>query len=682
MAAKSTSDQLSSAMLGWIDTKFNGDIQRLFSYYQTDVRPRFIQNYQVAYGDMTYRKSLIDTSWQSNISAGITRKIVRTFQSHIYDNVISFHVGAASDDEEKVRQAKIVQEYLVWNYSVSKSKQTISEVLNDSVICGEGYGKIIYTKVDKKIKYIKDINGTPTVQTTSQSYKRNGIEYYSPFSVLVDPGAKSWDDARYVVVRKLIAKNDLVAKYPFLSKNIKAALSNTAFMENLTNNRQQFSSKDWDYEKQSIINKSKVIFDWTVQNARWVELSQSTVNGSYSFDQNNLYEVIEYRSKDSDDGKLRIIVDGHTFYNGINPLPIKEFPIFCVYFNKQSGTVRGMGIPDDTIDYEIAGNALLNLYMDDLKLKSNPVWWRKAGVSELSESISSYANTLEFKPGQILNLEDKDQLFALDFWASNIQVVDMLSFFESAAFMTAWVNEIIMGSPLGSSKVPRVAGDVANRVQGFKVRMLPLFESLSDAMAKIGEFWIVYTKQYFNEVISMDIFDDKEKQFRWNKLDPSQIEGQYRVIFDVQAMQSAYQEIRIAQLLKFIEVAWPAAIDPATGLPTLSFTEVIKTAAQILGVDSEFVLTEAEALKKMERAEKGKANVAIKVQAQVAKAQAKEQEKMQKEQAAVGALDEAQNAILAAANQEQIPAGWEEQVPVAVEEMSGALVEEATAPLF
>jgi hypothetical protein len=41
----------------------------------------------------------------------------------------------------------------------------------------------------------------------------------------------------------------------------------------------------------------------------------------------------------------------------------------------------------------------------------------------------------------------------------------LVNFLENAAFMAAGINEIVMGSPMASSKVPRVAGDVVNRVQ-------------------------------------------------------------------------------------------------------------------------------------------------------------------------------------------------------------------------
>jgi hypothetical protein len=117
-------------------------IKNIFDYYESNVRDKWIKDYQSYAGDMSQRKQYIDTTWQSNISSGITKKTIKTFFAHIYDNLIKFYVGGASESEQDKEQAKLIEEYLIRTYSVSSTKRYLHTQILDALIIGEGYGKV------------------------------------------------------------------------------------------------------------------------------------------------------------------------------------------------------------------------------------------------------------------------------------------------------------------------------------------------------------------------------------------------------------------------------------------------------------------------------------------------------------------------------------------------------------
>lgn len=74
--------------------------------------------------------------------------------------------------------------------------------------------------------------------------------------------------------------------------------------------------------------------------------------------------------------------------------------------------------------------------------------------------------------------------------------------------MIAGINEIVMGAPL--IKVDRSATSTTGRIQGFKSRMMELFDSINDAFANMGEMRL-------GMMVSMDIkkvhfFDEETKK--------------------------------------------------------------------------------------------------------------------------------------------------------------------------
>lgn len=354
--------------------------------------------------------------------------------------------------------------------------------------------------------------------------------------------------------------------------------------------------------------------------------------------------MVEVWIDDGMDGRLELWINGYCVYNAINPYPIEEDPFTYLYFSLEGGTIRGTGLAGLLRPYDDMASAFLNAYIDDLKIKAKPILLRVAGKSQ----IVSGNNEVEWYPGQIITVEDVNQLQPLNIGGANVQVIDLVNFMENAAFMAAGVNEIVMGSPISGGKVPRVAGDVVNRVQGFKVRLLSLFDSLNDVMSKTGKFWMELGNIYMQKETVMKIFNDETKLWTWRKINAENLDGEFDIIFDTEALKTAYKEIRIAQLTQFLSVIGNNAIDPSTGMPVINFADLIRQLAQYLDLKANFIYTDKEAVAKIEKAELQKIKTQEKVQAKTMEAKARLDAKAapaqpaQPEQSAAGSVDIAQ----------------------------------------
>lgn len=577
-------------------------LQSVFSYYECFVRPKFMKYYKQYKWDVSARRAFIK-DWQSNISFWITKKSIKTFYAHIYDNLIKFYVWGASDSKTDREKSDVVERYLLRNYSVSKTKNPLHLQILDSLITGEWYWCPWFKKSKRTVTYIKDWKKyTKSTEKASWVY-----EYISPFEMLRDPWAKDPETTRYKIRRRLVAKDRINNVYKW---RFKLSTEQLKFFEE---NEDYFSSTDRDYEKNLImgdlmsfanqkksVDRANDVYVWNSASA-----TQASINSSYTFDKNKYLECVEQWIDDWEDWVVRIFINQKLVYDWINVRPIKEDPFTCLYFSREWWSIRGDWIAELLKDYEDMGTAFLNAYIDHVKLTSNPIMLKVVWPSQ----IKTPNNMLELAPWEIIPIDDPNQLQPLNLWNANIQIMDLVQFLENAAFVAAGINEIVMGSPMASSKVPRVASDVVNRVQWFKVRMLNLFDSLWDVMSKIASWRIELWKIYMPEWTIMKIFDEEEKAFIWAKYDADTLQWQYDVVFDAQSLRTAFKEIRIAQLNQFLAVASAYWVDPTTWLANMDFKKILWEVASYLDLPDDFLISQKDALKNIEKWEKWKVKI-------------------------------------------------------------------------
>jgi hypothetical protein len=102
--------------------------------------------------------------------------------------------------------------------------------------------------------------------------------------------------------------------------------------------------------------------------------------------------------------------------------------------------------------------------------------------------------------------------------------------------------------------VERSATGVSALVQAFKSRLLPLVESMNQALAKIAEMWTATAVVMMDDMIAIrQMGKDGKPVFKDINIDD--LVGKYDIEFDAQALKSATREIKRDQLLQLLTTA-------------------------------------------------------------------------------------------------------------------------------
>lgn len=544
------------------------NIQQIASYYESNIYKKWIEWVKMYYQDMTEREQYLTWDWQSNVSCWILNRVVNTFAAHLYDNSIKFNVVWNTEKDNK--KAKAVQDVLTWSFQVSNSKQVMYEILNDALLLWEWYWRMEYEYVEDKVEFI-----TPTGKKRYTTRKKNNpkLRYVSPFDIMIDPGATSWKDARYIIERNIVPVNSINEKYWIYFKLTDKQI------DKLKNDAVYLFSRDYNLEKNKII-----------YNSAWVS-DINAVNSWYTFDKNYYLEVVEVWTDD----KLSIYVNWHKLYDDINPYPLKKKPYIQIVFNKVNGLVRWIWLYNLLSNIELTGNTILNVYLDNLKLKTIPAFVRVVWPN----SLDTLDTVLDIEPWKVIPVEDPNAVQPLQLWNADPQLLTSFQFLLQEAFMIAGVNEIVMGSTL--QKVDRSAASTISRVQWFKTRMLPLFDSINDAMWDIAEMWlamiIAYNSDWSKNSLEVRIFDDVSKKTVFKQIKLEDLEWQFDVIFDSMAMKNALKEIALQKQMQLLQLAGQIPVDPNTQEPLFNFKELIKHIIDNMDLSSDVLLDEKKSKK-------------------------------------------------------------------------------------
>lgn len=540
-------------------------LKNIADFYENNIFKKWMSAERMYYWDVSEREEFIDSSWQSNVSSGILKRITKTFNAHLYDNTISFNVTWNNENDNK--KAAAVNFILTRAFQVAKTKPIMFEILNDALLLWEGYGRMEYDYGDEKVEFM-----TPTGKKSYTTKKKNNpkLRYVSPFDVMVDPWASSWEEARYIIERNVVSVDTINQKYQ-------------AFFEVNDKDIEKFKwNATYLFEKDYNMQKNKIMYD-----ANWLQDIQD-VNAEYTFDKNIYLEVVEVWT----DTNLTIYVNWHKMYEDINPYPLKKKPYVQIMFSKENGVARWTWLYDLLKDVETTGNAVLNNYLDNLKLKTIPSFVRVTWPN-----LDSIDSVLDIAPWSVNNVEDPNALQPLNLGNANPQLLDTFQFLLQEAFMIAWVNEIVMGATL--QKVDRSAASTMSRVQWFKTRMLQLFDSINDAMSDVAEMWlamiIAYNAEWKENQIEAKVFDSTNKKTEFKKIKLEELEWQFDIIFDSLAMKNALKEIALQKQMQLFQVAWQLPTDPNTQKPIFDFTELAKNIVWSMDLSQDVLWNEKDA---------------------------------------------------------------------------------------
>ena len=522
------------------------NLKNVATYYEQNIFPSFLEWYKKYYGDMSERKKYIK-DWQANLPSKILARIVDTFWSRIYDNQFRFYVSP--NDEKDVKKAKAVHNLLTWAIQVSGLKKKFLASTKDALIVWEGYGRVKYTIKKEKVEYINPKKWKKEFYLQDLEYP--DYIYISPFNIFVDPTAQSFENARYVIYRRLMTESQIQNEYKVLTgKEIK-------WLDKLLGE----GNEDADYliTNDYLIQKNNALYNSSVSNY----IDDETL----TFDKNKYFEVIEYWEKN----KLVVFVNGYKIYEWINPLPIKTIPFVQIVYNQEPWMPRGTGLYHQLKHVDEVGTAAINAFVDDMKLKTTPVYKRRIWLN----AVRGINNAIEIEPWMEIPVEDPNDLVVMELGRLNYDIQNIYQFLLNEAMMIAGVNDIVMWWPL--MKVDRSATSSAGRIESFKARALNFYDSINQALGRIAELWLGMIVAYNKwEKFKYKMFDEDEKKTIFNEIKLEDIEGQFDIIFDTQQLKSAMRDIALQKKMNFLQVAASFAIDPVTQQPLVDLKKLIQ----------------------------------------------------------------------------------------------------------
>ena len=521
-------------------------------------------------------RALLIKDFQTNIKSPVVKMYVDAMWTWLYDNVINFRV--VGRDREDQKKADDVKAFLEWGFSASNSRMELMQAIKEALICWPGYLKIGFLDKDKKIEYKKGLKKVTKITKEQYPY----IRYVPVFNLFIDPTVKSFEESPYVFERNVMSV-EAFKKYYWnyfndkTEKIIKYALANPYYFSGYDYNKIKHAAF-WDERE---IKKFFTDYIENNNNDGWT--FDIFTQNYLSFEQNSKYvEVIEYWSDD----RHATMVNGKVFLDEENPLPLKKKPYVDIEYNKAPWLAFGSWLWVTLEDIQNITDELLNLQMDNTKFQIAPMFQKL----KWSDMFSQDADGLLYEPFKVVEVNTPEGMHRLELWSPEFTGVDMIQFLLQLWEMSEGLNSYSMGY---QNKVERSATWVSALVQAFKSRLLPLVESMNQALAKIAEMWTATAVVMMDDMIAIRMMGkDGKPVFKDITIDD--LVGKYDIEFDAQALKSATREIKRDQLLQLLNTAIQGWVDPNTGEYFIDMRELWREIIDSFEMSQDLVMNSKE----------------------------------------------------------------------------------------
>lgn len=521
-------------------------------------------------------RALLIKDFQTNIKSPVVKMYVDAMWTGLYDNVINFRV--VGRDREDQKKADDVKAFLERGFSASNSRMELMQAIKEALICGPGYLKIGFLDKEKKIEYKKWLKKVTKVTKEQYPY----IKYVPVFNLFIDPTVKTFEESPYVFERNVMTVEAFKKYYGnyFNDKTeaiIKYALANPYYFSWYDYNKIKHAAF-WDERE-----IKRFFFNYTENNNNDGWTFDIFTQNYLSFEQNSKYvEVIEYWSDD----KHCTMVNGKVFLDEDNPLPLKKKPYVDIEYNKAPGLAFGSWLGVTLEDIQNITDELLNLQMDNTKFQIAPMFQKL----KWSDMFSQDADGLLYEPFKVVEVNTPEGMHRLELGSPEFTGVDMIQFLLQLWEMSEGLNSYSMWY---QNKVERSATWVSALVQAFKSRLLPLVESMNQALAKIAEMWTATAVVMMDEMIAIrQMGKDGKPVFKDITIDD--LVGKYDIEFDAQALKSATREIKRDQLLQLLNTAINWWVDPNTGEYFIDMRELRREIIDSFEMSQDLVMNSKE----------------------------------------------------------------------------------------
>ena len=204
--------------------------------------------------------------------------------------------------------------------------------------------------------------------------------------------------------------------------------------------------------------------------------------------------------------------------------------------------------------------------------------------------FSQDASGLLYEPFKVVEVNTPEGMQRLELGSPELTWVDMIQFLLQLWEMSEGLNSYSMGY---QNKVERSATWVSALVQAFKSRLLPLVESMNQALAKIAEMWTATAVVMMDDMIAIrQMGKDGKPVFKDITIDD--LVGKYDIEFDAQALKSATREIKRDQLLQLLQTAIQGGVDPNTGEYFIDMRELWREIIDSFEMSQDLVMSTKE----------------------------------------------------------------------------------------
>lgn len=540
-------------------------------YYGDHLWEKWVDAYKNYFMNKVDRQLKIK-AFQTNVKSPVTKMYVDAMWTGVYDNIINFRViGRDRADQKK---ADNVKAFLEWGFSVSNSRQEFMTALKEALICWPGYLKVGYVDREKKIKYRDGLKIKENVIKEQYPF----IKYASIFNVFHDPTVENFEDSPYVIERKILTK-DSVKKYyssmiPDVDKKIDIAIAHPMY----------FSNYDYNKIKHTLFWNTDYITKYIKDNS----MDMDTFTRNYlSIDyQWNYLEIIEFWTNE----ELIILFNGREAYAGPTILPINKKPYACIQYNKAPGLAYGNGLGTSVADIQWLIDEILNLQMDNTKFQIAPMYQKVKGSDMFSVNSKK---GIEYDPFGVVEVNVPNGITRLELGSPEFTWVNMIQFLLQLGEMSEWVNSYTMGY---QNKVERSATGVSALVQAFKARLLPLVESMNQALSNVAEIWVAIALTLMKWEFTVRIMD-QEWVAAFKDITIADLLGKYDIEFDAQALKSATRESKRSQLAELLPIAMQSGIDANTGEYFIDMRKLWRNIFEAYELPQDMVMDTKEVMK-------------------------------------------------------------------------------------
>ena len=556
------------------EDKINDTLNIVKNFYSNHLWNKWASAYRNYFMYKLDRAVLIK-DFQTNIKSPVVKMYVDAMWTGLYDNVINFRVVGRDRDDQK--KADDVKAFLEWGFSASNSRMELMSAIKEALICWPGYLKIWFIDREKKIEYKKWLKKIS--KSTKEQYPF--IKYVPVFNVFIDPTVKSFEESPYVFERNVMSIEAFKKYYWWYFNNdtnaiLREALANPVYFSNYDYNKIKHAAFWDEREIKKYFNNLN-----EYSNDGW---AFDTFTQNYlSFEPNSKYvEVIEYWS----DEKHITMINGKVFLEEDNPLPLKKKPYVDIEYNKAPWLAFGSWLWVTLEDIQNITDELLNLQMDNTKFQIAPMFQKL----KWSDMFSQDANGLTYEPFKVVEVNTPEWMHRLELGSPEFTGVDMIQFLLQLWEMSEGLNSYSMGY---QNKVERSATGVSALVQAFKSRLLPLVESMNQALAKIAEMWTATAVVMMDDMVAIRMMSKDWKPV-FKDINIDDLVGKYDIEFDAQALKSATREIKRDQLLQLLQTAIQWWVDPNTGEYFIDMRELWREIIDSFEMSQDLVMNSKE----------------------------------------------------------------------------------------